>query len=88
MRPVLHQCSLVGCRIGEASNPGPVQTRSGRVMMRARGQSSQGRFEVLSSQSGEEARRERVTRNKRLRLSQATTVEAVHRSVVEALEEG
>ena len=30
MRPVLHRCGFNGCRVGEASNPGPVQTRSAR----------------------------------------------------------
>ena len=26
-RAIAHQCGLLGCRVGEASNPGPVQTR-------------------------------------------------------------
>ena len=30
MNPVTHQCGFVGCRVGEASNPGPVLTRRGR----------------------------------------------------------
>ena len=30
-RPVLHQCGCNGCRVGEASNPGPVQTRSAKL---------------------------------------------------------
>ena len=82
MRPVLHQCGFFGCRVGEASNPGPVQTRSGS------------RFVVLSSESDDETPMEverqaaaqgrgRAAR-KRLRLSQVTTVPA---SVVDALEE-
>ena len=25
MRVVVHQCGFLGCRVGEASNPGPVQ---------------------------------------------------------------
>ena len=30
VNPVTHQCGFVGCRVGEASNPGPVQTRQAR----------------------------------------------------------
>ena len=30
VNPVTHQCGFVGCRVGEASNPGPVLTRRGR----------------------------------------------------------
>ena len=29
-RVILHQCGFQGCRVGEASNPGPVVTRQGR----------------------------------------------------------
>ena len=32
---VFHQCGFRGCRIGEASNPGPVQTRQARRLERA-----------------------------------------------------
>ena len=30
VRVVVHRCGLLGCRVGEASNPGPVQTRQAR----------------------------------------------------------
>ena len=30
-RPTLHQCGYDGCRVGEASNPVPVQTRSAKL---------------------------------------------------------
>ena len=33
-RLIAHQCGLSGCRVGEASNPGPVQTRQARRMDR------------------------------------------------------
>ena len=29
-RIIRHQCGVLGCRVGEASNPGPVVTRQGR----------------------------------------------------------
>ena len=29
-RAIAHQCGLLGCRVGEASNPAPVQTRQAR----------------------------------------------------------
>ena len=34
MRNISHQCGLEGCRVGEASNPGPVQTRNDRRLHR------------------------------------------------------
>ena len=34
-RPVRHQCGLLGCRVGEASNRGPVVTRQGRRLERS-----------------------------------------------------
>ena len=33
-RVVRHQCGFQGCRVGEASNPGPVQTRQARRLER------------------------------------------------------
>ena len=30
LRLVVHRCGFLGCRVGEASNPGPVQTRQAR----------------------------------------------------------
>ena len=35
-RVILHQCGFQGCRVGEASNPGPVVTRQGRRSQRSR----------------------------------------------------
>ena len=31
VRVIAHQWGLLGCRVGEASNPGPVQTRSAKL---------------------------------------------------------
>ena len=36
IRAIAHQCGLLGCRVGEASNHGPVQTRQARRLERAR----------------------------------------------------
>ena len=36
VRVVVHQCGFLGCRVGEASNPGPVQTRQARRLERSR----------------------------------------------------
>ena len=36
IRAIVHQCGLLGCRVGEASNPGPVQTRQARRLERSR----------------------------------------------------
>ena len=44
MRNISHRCGLRGCRVGEASNPGPVQTRNARRL-----QSTQLDFESGSS---------------------------------------
>ena len=35
VRVVVHQCGLSGCRVGEASYPGPVQTRQARRLERS-----------------------------------------------------
>ena len=34
-RVIHHQCAFQGCRVGEASNPGPVQTRQARSLERS-----------------------------------------------------
>ena len=37
VQAIAHQCGLLGCRVGEASNPGPVQTRQARRLERSPG---------------------------------------------------
>ena len=57
-RPVLHQCGYDGCRVGEASNPGPVQTRSAKLRTTQLDSDPEvvtgGRYAVLSGDSSED----------------------------------
>ena len=96
-----HQCGLLGCRVGEVSHPGPVQTRSARRLERSTLIDSDGAPSSVPNSGAdvvvEAALADRIPvewdrvatrairQNKRLRLSQATTV-AVPDSVLDALE--
>ena len=57
-RLVLHQCGYDGCRVGEASNPGPVQTRSAKLRTTQLDSDPEvvtgGRYAVLSGDSSED----------------------------------
>ena len=57
-RPVLHQCGYNGCRVGEASNPGPVQTRSAKLRTTQLDSDPEvvtgGRYAVLSGDRSED----------------------------------
>ena len=57
-RLVLHQCGCVGCRVGEASNHGPVQTRSAKLRTTQLDSDPEvvtgGRHAVLSGDSSED----------------------------------
>ena len=58
-RPILHQCGYDGCRVGEASNPGQVQTRSAKLRTTQPDSDPEqvvtgGRYAVLSGDSDDE----------------------------------
>ena len=89
---VCHQCGWLGCRVGEASHPGPVPTLIDSEGVPSSVPSSGGANAVVEVPRADRnpAECDRVAtrvehQNKRLRLSQATTV-AVPDSVLNASE--
>ena len=62
-RVVLHQCGYDGCRVGEASNPGPFQTCSAKLRTTQLDSDLEqvvtgGRYAVLSGDGSDDERRQ------------------------------
>ena len=57
LRLVFHRCGFLGCRVGEASNPGPVQTRQARRAehdrLTARGQTAKHKLRFLRTKKNQ-----------------------------------
>ena len=79
VRVVVHRCGLLGCRVGEASNPGPVQTRQARRLERSNPTGSRGvRNTQVEVSSDEETlvRPNNGCRSRRLVLTSGTVGES------------